>query len=58
MNSINFTKIYVNLGKILCGCAGGILAFVLFGSICAIPGVVVGIVTSGFLEQAVLDPTL
>lgn len=44
-------EIYGLLGKSLCGCAGGIIGFVLGGPLLGIPGILVGAIAGNVLEK-------
>lgn len=49
---------YGNIGKSLCGVAGAIVGFLVGGPFLAIPGILVGVVGSTFLEKCVVNPAL
>ncbi len=55
MNKIDFTKIYGYIGKVLCGIAGGIIAFVVGNIYWAIPGIFAGFFVAHFLERQIVS---
>jgi hypothetical protein len=48
-------KIYGIIGKFLCGCAGGIVGFVVEGPVVAISGVFIGAAIGQFFEKSILS---
>jgi hypothetical protein len=48
-------KIYGLIGKSLCGCAGGIVGFVLGGPLLAVPGVAVGVLSGHVFEKSLVN---
>ncbi|HLG23690.1 MAG TPA: hypothetical protein VI564_02040 [Candidatus Nanoarchaeia archaeon] len=45
-------EVYGLIGKVLTGCAGGIVGFVVGGPFLAVPGVIVGIVGGHLFQKA------
>lgn len=58
MTKVNYTNVYGLIGKILCGCAGAIVGFLIGGVYVAVPAAVVGVVAGRLLEKSVLNPAL
>jgi len=52
LKALNFEKLYGNIGKFLCGIAGGIVGL-FSGLYWVIPGVVLGIIIGHLLEKSV-----
>ncbi|MBX9923993.1 MAG: hypothetical protein K2Y01_07770 [Rhabdochlamydiaceae bacterium] len=48
-------KIYVNIGKVLCAIAGGIVGFVVGGPFLVLPGTAVGVISAYFFKQSILS---
>jgi hypothetical protein len=51
MKKHNFTKLYCQIGRALCGCAGGIVGLIAGGPILAIPGILTGMLGGRLLEK-------
>lgn len=47
-------KVYGIIGKSLCGCAGGIVGFVLGGPLVAVPCVVIGVLGGYAFEKSLV----
>lgn len=48
-------KTYILLGKILCGCAGGIIGFVTLGPVMIVPGIALGILSGYLMKKGILS---
>ena len=46
-------KTYGLIGKSLCGCAGGIVGFIMGGPFLALPGVLAGVFSGHILEKGI-----
>ncbi len=47
-------KLYGVIGKILCGCAGAIVGYIISGPVLATVRVFAGVIASHFFEQAII----
>ncbi len=55
MEHIKSLKVYVVIGKVLCGLAGGILGFFAGGPLLIIPGVLLGVLAGYLFKNSVIS---
>lgn len=58
MKKYNYTQIYGIVGKILCGCSGGIIGFLAGGLGFALLGTALGLTLGHVLSKLVVKPAL
>lgn len=57
-NLKKIVKVYGLIGKSLCGCAGGVIGFIVGGPFMTVPGVLAGILGGHYLEKGIVYPVL
>lgn len=57
MIKINSLEIYIILGKVFCGVAGGIIGFLIAGPLLIVPGILLGVVSAYLFKKSILSIT-
>ena len=55
MKKNNPLDIYITLGKVLCGIAGGIVGFFTAGVLLIVPGMLLGVVFASLFKRSILS---
>jgi hypothetical protein len=55
MEQIKSLKVYILMGKVICGLAGGILGFFAGGPLLVIPGVLLGVLAGYLFKNSIIS---